>query len=58
MSAILSKRSVYIRTCVLFRAVSEIQLFHCAGEQHAMSPHEFQSALMLTVKFSYMHYTW
>jgi hypothetical protein len=25
---------------------------HCADEQHAMSSHEFQSALMLTVEFS------
>jgi hypothetical protein len=45
-----------ICTCVLFRMVSEIELFHCTvhctDEQHAMSSHELQSALMLTVEFS------
>jgi hypothetical protein len=30
---------------------------HCTDEQHAMSSHEFQSALMLTVQFSEMYYT-
>jgi hypothetical protein len=47
-------------TCVLFRTVSEIELFHCTvhckDEQHAMSTHEL-SALMLTVEFSEMYYT-
>jgi hypothetical protein len=28
----------------------------CADEQHVMSSHELQSALMLTVKFSKMYY--
>jgi hypothetical protein len=42
---------------ILFRTVSEIQLFHCTDEQHAMSSHELQSALMLTVEFSKMYYT-
>jgi hypothetical protein len=45
-----------IYTCVLFRTVSEIELFHCTEEQHAMSSHELQSALMLTVEFSKMYY--
>jgi hypothetical protein len=30
---------------------------HCTDEQHAMSSHELQSALMLTVEFSKMYYT-
>jgi hypothetical protein len=55
VSAILSKKCVC--TCVLFRTVSEIELFHCTDEQHAVSSHELQSALMLTVEFSKMYYT-
>jgi hypothetical protein len=46
-----------ICTCVLFRPVSEIELFHCTDKQHARSSHEVQSALMLTVEFSKMYYT-
>jgi hypothetical protein len=30
---------------------------HCTDEQHAMSAHELQSALKLTVEFSKMYYT-
>jgi hypothetical protein len=30
---------------------------HCTDEQHAMSSHELQSAVMLTVEFSKMYYT-
>jgi hypothetical protein len=30
---------------------------HCTDEQLAMSSHKLQSALMLTVEFSQMHYT-
>jgi hypothetical protein len=30
---------------------------HCTNEQHAMSSHELQSALMLTVEFSKMYYS-
>jgi hypothetical protein len=30
---------------------------HYADERHAMSSHELQSALMLTVEFSKMYYT-
>jgi hypothetical protein len=30
---------------------------HCTNEQHAMSSHELQSALILTVEFSKTHYT-
>jgi hypothetical protein len=30
---------------------------HCTDEQHAMSSHDLQSALMLTVEFSKMYYT-
>jgi hypothetical protein len=48
-------------TCVLFRTVSEVELFHytvhCTDEQHAMSSHELQSALVLTVEFSKEYYT-
>jgi hypothetical protein len=40
------QESVYVR--VLFRTVSEIELFHCTDEQRATSSHELQSALMLT----------
>jgi hypothetical protein len=43
--------------CVLFRTVSEIELVHCTDEQHAMSSHELQSALMLMVEFWIMYYT-
>jgi hypothetical protein len=49
-------------TCVLFRTVSEMELFtvqytvHCTDEQHAMSSHELQRALMLTAEFSKMYY--
>jgi hypothetical protein len=48
-----------ICTCALFRTVSERESYftvHCTDEQHAMSSHELQSALMLTVKFSKMYY--
>jgi hypothetical protein len=51
--------SIYICTCVLFRTVSEIQLshctVHCTDEEHAMSSHDLQSALMSTVEFSKMY---
>jgi hypothetical protein len=41
----------------LFRTVSEIELFRCTDEQHAMSSHEILSALMSTVEFSkLLHY--
>jgi hypothetical protein len=30
---------------------------HCTEEQHAMSSHELQSALMLSVEFSKMYYS-
>jgi hypothetical protein len=46
------KKKNCICTCVLFRTVSEIELFHCTDEQHAMSSHELQSALMLVIEFS------
>jgi hypothetical protein len=56
-----SKQKKCICTCVLFRAVSEIELFHCTvhctDEQHAMSSHELQSALMLTGEFSNVNCT-
>jgi hypothetical protein len=52
---------VILSKCVLFRTVSEIELFLCTvlctDEQHAMSSPELQSALMLTVEFSKMYYT-
>jgi hypothetical protein len=62
------QKSVY--TCVLFETVSEIELFHCTvviarikerqdavDEQNAMSSHEQQTSLMLTVEFSKIYYT-
>jgi hypothetical protein len=42
VSVILSKKYIYIHTCVAFRTVSEIQLFHCTDEQHCMSLRELQ----------------
>jgi hypothetical protein len=53
VSVILCKKKC-ICTCVLFRTVSEIELFQSTDEQHAMSSHELPSALMLTVEFSNM----
>jgi hypothetical protein len=62
-----SKQTECICACVVFRTVSELQLFHCAvvcmyvemhsDEQHAMSSHELQCAVMLTVEFSKMYCT-
>jgi hypothetical protein len=49
------QESIYVH--VLFRTVSEIELFHCTDEQHAMSSHELRSELMLTVEFFKMYYT-
>jgi hypothetical protein len=54
VSVVLSKKKKYICTGVLFRTVSETKLHftvHCTDEQHAMSSHELQSALMLTAEF-------
>jgi hypothetical protein len=45
-----------ICACVLFRKVFEIELVHCTDEQHDMSSHELQSALLLPVKSSKMYY--
>jgi hypothetical protein len=43
------------------QTVSEVELFyctvHCTDEQHAMSSHELQSALMLTGEFSNVNCT-
>jgi hypothetical protein len=50
VSVILSKKC--IRTCVLFRTVSEIQLFHCTV--HCTL---YRRATRLTVEFSKMYYT-
>jgi hypothetical protein len=48
VSVILTKKK-FVCTCVLFRTISEIQLFHCrvhcTDKQHAMSSHKLQSAL-------------
>jgi hypothetical protein len=38
------------------RAISLHNTVHCADEQHAMSSHKLQSALMLTVEFSKLYY--
>jgi hypothetical protein len=54
LSANLSRK--FICTRVLFRTVSEIELFHCTDEQHAMSSQELQRALMLTVEILKMYY--
>jgi hypothetical protein len=45
-------KSVYVHV-----SYSEIDLLHCTDEQHAMTSHELQSALMLTVVFSKLYYT-
>jgi hypothetical protein len=52
-----SKQNICVCTCVLFRTVSEIKLFPCTDEQHAMSSPDLRSAFMLTVEFSKMYYT-
>jgi hypothetical protein len=46
----LSKK-VYMYMCPIPNGF-EIELFHCTDEQHPMSSHELQSALMLTAEFS------
>jgi hypothetical protein len=56
----LEERSVFRKVVVSVMCpvtVSEIELFHCIEEQHSMSSHELQNALMLTVEFSKMYYT-
>jgi hypothetical protein len=55
-SVILSQKTVYVHVSYS-RTVSKIELFHCTDEQHAMSSHELQSAVMLTVAFSKVYYT-
>jgi hypothetical protein len=45
-----TEKSVYVH-------VSCSEEFHCTDEQHAISSHELQSALMLAVEFSKMYYT-
>jgi hypothetical protein len=54
VSVILSK-NVYMNMCPI--PVSAIELFHCTDEQHAISLHELQSALMLRKEFSKIYYT-
>jgi hypothetical protein len=49
VSVILSKKCIC--TCVLFLTVSEMELFHCTDEQHAMFSHELQRALMSKAEF-------
>jgi hypothetical protein len=52
------KQKKYVFTRVLFPTVSEMQYtVHCTEEQHAMSSHELQSALMLAVEFWKIYYT-
>jgi hypothetical protein len=58
------KKKLYsVCSCVLFRTLSQMELFHYAvtvqstDEQHSMSSHELQSSLMLTVQFSKMYHT-
>jgi hypothetical protein len=52
-----SKQKLYMYMCPISNG---FQLLHCTvqctDEQHAMSSHELQSALMLTVEFSKMYY--
>jgi hypothetical protein len=62
ISVILSKE-LYMCMCPIPNGFRDrvISLYkytvHCTDEQHAMSSHELQSALMLTVEFSKMYYT-
>jgi hypothetical protein len=58
-----SEQSVYMYTCPIEIGFRDRDNFtvqyctvHCTDEQHAMSSHELQSALMLTVDFSKMYY--
>jgi hypothetical protein len=46
------QKSTYVHV-----SYSEPFTVHCTDEQHAMSSHELQRALMLTVEFSEMYYT-
>jgi hypothetical protein len=47
--------SVYVQ--VFYSEQFPSYTVHCTDEQHAMSSHELQSALILTVEFSKMRYT-
>jgi hypothetical protein len=49
-----------IPNCFRDTAIYTVQYctVHCTDEQRAMSSHELKSALMLTVEFSKMYYTW
>jgi hypothetical protein len=53
------QKSVYVHVSCIpngFRDRARISLYS-TDEQHAMSSHELQSALILTVEFSKMYYT-
>jgi hypothetical protein len=54
-----SKQKVYMYMCPIPRwSYFTVQFtVRYTDEQHAMSSHELQSALMLTVEFSKMYYT-
>jgi hypothetical protein len=45
----------YSETLVYFQRT--LYTVHCTDEQHAMSSHESQSAMVLTVEFYEMYYT-
>jgi hypothetical protein len=53
ISVILIKKNVYTYMCPIPKGFRD----SCTDQQHAMSSHEFQSSLMLTVEFSNMCYT-
>jgi hypothetical protein len=62
VSVILSEKSVYVHVSYSERFPRKryftVQYTtHCTHEQHDMSPHELQSALVLTAEFSKMYYT-
>jgi hypothetical protein len=55
--AISQKTAVFIAKAVKTSTLTSSVLVQCTDKQHAMSSHELQSALMLTVEFSKMYYT-
>jgi hypothetical protein len=42
--------------CVVYQTVTQIELFYCADQKHALPTHEKQSA-QVTVNLAKMHYT-
>jgi hypothetical protein len=50
-------RHVLTRVARRYSYFAVLYTVHCTDEQHTMSSHEVQSALMLTVEFPKMYYT-